>query len=268
MSKYKWSFKEERLKLILQEIQENANVLVPDLAKKFHVSESTIRLDLTELESDNKIVRTHGGAIVKEEIFNNNLLNSESIRNRMTYLQKEKDAIGKKAASLIQDGDTLLIDGGSTTAYVIKYLGNKRNLTIITNSLIFIQEVIVNPNINLFVLGGLAFSKHGVTVGSLTNEALSNFYPNKTILGIDGLSVDRGLMAADASVPAIAAVKSAMIEISDQLIIVCDHTKLNNVCPMPVAPIDAVDILVTDSGAPDEVVKAISQKGPKVLIAE
>ncbi len=268
MSRYKWSFKEERLEQILQVIQTNASIMVSDLAKQFHISESTVRLDLAKLEEDNLITRTHGGAIIKKDINGNNLLNPDSIMERKTVFQKEKDAIGRMAASLIDDGDTLLIDGGSTTANVIKYLVNKHNLTIITNSLIMIQELLANPNINLFVLGGLAFSKHGVTVGSLTNVSLSYFYPNKTIIGIDGLSVDRGLMAADPSVPAVAAVKSEMVKISDQLIVICDHTKINKVCPLSVAPIDVVDILVTDSGASDEDVKAISQKGPKVLIAD
>jgi DeoR/GlpR family transcriptional regulator of sugar metabolism len=268
MIKENWSFKEERLELILQEIRNNASVLVSDLAREFQVSESTIRLDLKKLDAAGKITRTHGGAIVKEDIIGGNLLAYETIKNRMTHLQSEKEAIGKKAASLIRDGDTLLIDGGSTTAYVMRDLMDRTNLTVITNSVIILQEVFGNPNINLFALGGLAIGKHGVTVGSVTIQSLSHFYPNKTILGIDGLSAERGLMAADADVPAIAGAKSEMVKAGGQLIVVCDHTKLNKICPMPVAPIEKLNILVTDAGAPADVLKAISEKGPKVLIAE
>ncbi len=268
MKRNKLVFREERLSQIHQLIQTNTSMTVAELAELFDISESTVRLDLAELEKKDLITRTHGGAISKQNGIGSSYVQSVSIQKRVNYLKEEKDAIGRKAASLINDGDTILIDGGSTTPYVIKHLGAKKNLTIITNSLLLIQDLINNPNINLFILGGLAFSKHGVTVGDLTNNSLSYFYPNKTIIGIDGFSVERGIMAADAAVPAVAAVKAEMVRTSNQLIIVSDHTKYNKICPMPIAPIEAVDILVTDSKLPQKARQAISAKGPKVLIAD
>lgn len=264
----KWSFREERLGLIYQMIQEKASVTVSELARQFNISESTVRLDLTALEESSLIKRTHGGAIILDEPSSNALLSSESIKKRINFMTDEKKAIGLKASTLIEDGDTLMIDGGSTTSFVIKNIKQRKNLTVITNSFLIIEDLISQTDVNLFILGGLTFHKHGITVGGMTNNDLASFFPNKTILGIDGLSVDRGLMCEDPSVPAVAAVKSEMVRISEQLIIVCDHTKINKSCPMFVAPIEKVDYLITDNGIDKEDYKAITQKGPKILIAD
>lgn len=263
-----WAFREQRLDLIYQMIQNKASVTVSDIAKEFNISESTARLDLKDLEEKGVIIRTHGGAIIDDDVSVNSLLTSESIKKRINCMTEEKKAIGQKTTSLIVDGDTLMIDGGSTTSFVIKSLKNKRNLTVITNSLLIIEDLINKPDVNLFILGGLTLRKHGVTVGALTNNDLTSFFPNKTILGIDGLSVDRGLMSEDPAVPAVAAVKSEMVRISEQLIIVCDHTKINKSCPMFVAPIDEVDYLVTDKGISKKDYKAIMQKGVEILVAD
>jgi DeoR/GlpR family transcriptional regulator of sugar metabolism len=131
-----------------------------------------------------------------------------------------------------------------------------------------IPDFLYNPNVNLYALGGLAQKDHGVCVGYMTDEFVTQFHPQKTILGIDGISLDKGLTAANPSVPAVSTVKRKMIEVSDQLIIVADHSKLNRICLMPVAPIDAMDILVTDSGASRDFIEQVELKGPHVIVAE
>ncbi len=263
----KRTFREERLEQIYKVIQQKQKVFVPDLANQFNISESSVRLDLAELESHNLITRTHGGAILKTDFSNDLVVNLDAINDRITHFEKEKDAIARKTASIIEDGDTIMMDGGSTTKIVAKYLADKKNLTIITNSLILIPEFIANPNINFYVLGGLAFKEHGVVVGYMTNECIAQFHPNKAILGIDGISLDKGLTAANPSNPAVSSVKIKMIEVSDQLIIVSDHSKFNRICLMPVAPIEAMDVLVTDAGAPADVLEEIRKRGTKVLVA-
>ena len=267
MKESKKIFREERLTMIYHTIKENQKVFVSDLAKQFDISESSVRLDLAELETRNLIQRTHGGAILKDELSNNIVINLDTVNERVTHLQAEKDAIARKTASLIEDGDTIMIDGGSTTMLVAKYLADKKNLTVITNSIILIPEFLNNPNVNFYVLGGLAQNDHGVFVGYMTDEFVTQFHPQKTILGIDGISLEKGLTAANPSVPAVSTVKRKMIEVADQLIIVSDHSKFNRICLMPVAPIDAMDILVTDAGAPKEMIKQIEERGPKVIIA-
>lgn len=261
------SFREERLKQIFDIVRVNERVSVPELAEQFNMSESSIRLDLTELEKTNLITRTHGGAILRSDLSQDLIVNLDVVNKRIVRYQKEKEAIGKKTASLVEDGDTIMIDGGSTTKSVAKYLVNKKNLTIITNSLILIPEILVNPGINFYVLGGLTNRKHGITIGYLTDYCVEQFHPNKAILGIDGISLNEGLTAANPSNPGISSVKIKMIEVSEKIIIVSDSSKFNRVCLLPVAPIEAIDYLVTDSKAPKDLVKDIRDIGPQVLIA-
>lgn len=268
MSSIERIFREERLRLIYQIIKDKKKVFVPDLAQQFNISESSIRLDLAELESRNLITRTHGGAILHNPLSSDIIINLDVINNRVTQMQQEKDAIGCKTASLIEDGDTIMIDGGSTTKMIAKYLTNKRNLTIITNSIILIPELISNPNINLYVLGGLANKEHWDMVGDITNNSVKQFHPKKTILGIDGITLENGLTAVLLSVPSISSVKIKMIEAGDQIIIVSDHTKIGRMCLMHVAPLEAMDILVTDSGADEKYIEKIRQRGPSVIIAD
>lgn len=267
MRESKRFFREERLTMIYNTIKENQKVFVSDLAEKYNISESSVRLDLAELESRNLIQRTHGGAILKNELSKNVIIDLDTINERTTHLQEEKEAIGKKTASLVEDGDTIMIDGGSTTKLVAKYLTDRKNLTVITNSIILIPDFLYNPNINLYLLGGLAQQDHAVCVGYMTDEFVTRFHPQKTIMGIDGISLEKGLTAANPSVPAVLTVKRKMIENADQLIIVSDHSKFDRICLMPVAPIDAMDILVTDAGAPKDVIAKIEEKGPRVIIA-
>lgn len=268
MGKKSVAFRETRLENVLDIIRSQDGVLVSDLAEKFDVSPSTIRLDLGVLEDRSLITRTHGGALLRKEFRLNLNAGSGTITERSDLFRPEKKAIGRAAASLIEDGDTLLIDGGSTTSCVVDFLLEKKHLTVITNSLIIMQKMYLLPTISLYMLGGMSFSKHGVTIGPMTNEALKKFSPSKTILGIDGLSVEKGLMAADPATPAIASVKVDMVKISTELIVVCDHSKLNHVCPMTIAPIEAMDYLVTDQYAPDSIVRSIRSRGPQVIVAK
>lgn len=268
MGKKSVAFRETRLENILDIISTQGGILVSDLAEKFGVSSSTIRLDLSLLEDRSLITRTHGGAMLRKEFRLNPIAGSGSITERSDLFRPEKKAIGRAAAALIKDGDTLLIDGGSTTSCVVDFLLEKKNLTVITNSLIIMQKMYLLPTISLYMLGGMSFSKHGVTIGPMTNEALKKFSPSKTIIGIDGLSVEKGLMAADPATPTVASVKVDMVKISSELIVVCDHSKLDQVCPMTIAPIESVDYLITDQYAPESIVRSIRTRGVQVIVAK
>ncbi|HAF62521.1 MAG TPA: hypothetical protein DCK95_09365, partial [Anaerolineaceae bacterium] len=116
-------------------------------------------------------------------------------------------------------------------------------------------------------LGGWPFKNQGVVLGYRPNEFIPHFPPKKAIWGIDAIPLEKGLTPANPSNPAVSSVKIKMIEVSDQLIIVSDHSKFNRICLMPVAPIEAMDVLVTDAGAPADVLEEIRKRGTKVLVA-
>ncbi len=257
-------FREERLQLISERLGAGRKVYVDELAREFGVSPSSIRVDLAELETRGLLKRTHGGAIASAKQHGRMLTQKSSIELRKTAQQAEKNAIGRAAAGLIEDGDTLMIDGGSTTLHVARHLGTKRGLTIITNAVSLLPDLMALPEARVYVAGGLLENRFETLLGDITLEALGRFRTAKAILSSDGISIDNGLSVTD---PGVAAAKRKMMVSSDTVIIVSDHTKLDQVCLIPIAPLEEVAYLVTDSGAPAETIAAIEACGPRVIVA-
>lgn len=257
-------FREERLQLITALVSTRQKVYVDELAEEFNVSPSSIRLDLAELESRELLKRTHGGAIATTKFQGRMVTQKSSLELRQVTQQVEKLAIGRAAADLIEDGDTLMIDGGSTTFHVARHLIDKRGLTIITNAVSLLSHLAAIPDSRIFVVGGLLEPRFEILVGDITVSALEQFRTAKAILGIDGISIDVGLSVTDS---AVAASKLKMMQLSDRVIIVADHTKFDQVCLIPIAPLEKIDYLVTDSRVPINVVEAIRASGPTVILA-
>jgi DeoR family fructose operon transcriptional repressor len=266
-------FPEERIKVIFNIIKAKKKIHVNELAKELSMSKSTIRMDLAELESRGLINRTHGGAVLKDELLIDTTGETEKstlgIDYRIQKNQAEKDAIGKLAASLISNGDTIMIDGGSTTQFVAKYLCAKSGLTIITNSFYMLPELMNAKDSAVYLAGGIVYKENAILMGDLTNEFVSHFKPEKLILGIDGVSIAHGLTVADSMYPSVASIKRKMIDACSQLIVVADHTKIGRICLMPIAPLEKVNYLVTDNdAASQEMIAAIRTVGPEVLLAD
>jgi DeoR/GlpR family transcriptional regulator of sugar metabolism len=257
-------FREERLQLISERLGASRKVYVDELAQEFDVSPSSIRSDLAELEKRGLLKRTHGGAIVSTRQHSRMVTQKFSFELRKATEQAEKRAIGQAVASLIEDGDTLMIDGGSTTLHVARYLADKRNLTLITNAVSLLPDLMAIPDARIYVAGGWVEHRFETLLGDVTLEALEHFRTAKAILGIDGVSTQSGLSVTD---PGVAAAKRKMMLLSHQVIIACDHTKLNQVCLIPIARLDEINILVTDAGAPAEFVEAVQKCGPRVVLA-
>ncbi len=257
-------FREERLQLISDLVRTRRKVHVDELAEEFKVSPSSIRIDLAELESRGLLKRTHGGAIAAAKLQGRTVTQKSPLELRRAAQQAEKMAIGRAAAGLVEDGDTLMIDGGSTTLHVARHLLDKRGLTIITTAVCLLPQLMAIPDGRIYVAGGLLDPRFETLVGDITLDSLGRFRTAKAILGIDGISVDAGLSVTD---PAVATSKQKMMRLSDRVIIVSDHTKLDQVCLIPIAPLEKIDYLVTDSGAPAEIVDAIRFCGPQVIVA-
>lgn len=260
-------FQEERLRLIYQQLKEKNKVLVNDLAEEFSISKTTARNDLIELESRGLLTRTHGGAILKINGDQKDLEAEDAppIQQRLGTHFEEKKAMGEIAASLIKDGDTLMIDGGTTTPFVVEFLKDKKNLTIITNSYTLVPELTRLENSVVYLAGGLVYDKHCVVVGDFSNEFISNFSPNKLILGIDGLTAKRGLSVADSQVPAVASIKKMMIEACEETILLCDYSKIGKECLLTVAPTSSIDFVITNQNANKEELEEIHKLGPEIL---
>ncbi len=231
-------FTEERRNKILELLKEKNKVLVPQLCKTFSVSQATIRTDLNVLEKQGLLQRTHGGAII----------NAGASYER-TYRQKEqlhfdaKARIAEAAAELVNDGDTISIDTGTTTACMVPFLAKKSKLTVITTDIRIALALEHYPDISVIVAGGLLRSGFSCTIGAMTNRFLSMFNVDKAFMATNGLSVNGAL-----STPYIeqAEVKKALIETAKERILLCDSSKLGQASLADFADLADFRYFITD----------------------
>lgn len=259
--------REERLWRIAQKLTREHRVLANQLADEFGLGLPTIRLDLAELERRGLAKRVYGGAVLHAPEQPDYAVEASEARltERLDVLQREKEAIGRAAAALLEGDETIMIDGGTTTFQVCRNLANRRNLTIISCALHSLwQELATRPNLDIFLTGGYLRGATLSLVGDVAETTLRGFRASKAILGIDGISLEHGLTTINFLE---AGVKKRMIEASQQLIIVADHTKFGKVCLMPVAPVERATKIVTDAGVLPEFVEQLRERGVEVIIA-
>ena len=249
----------ERKQEILRELKEHESVEVIDLASKLGVSNVTIRADLDALASKGLIIRTHGGAVATETNSIARLI-STTIREYAT----EKDAIAKEAVKLISDGDTIIIDNGSTTSFLSKYLFSM-NLTVATVSLMVINDLMNNDNIDLIILGGTLRRYSMGAIGPITRNNLQQIHANWLFLGATAISSSGGITTSNL---VEADTKRAMIQAADRVCLLADSAKLSLHAMGKVADWDAIDYLITDSNINSDDLRIIEEKGVKVIIAK
>ena len=231
-----------RRSAILQMLKQSSNISVNELSKKFGVSEVTIRKDLNLLKERNLLVRTRGGAILHDARRDDN---DTSIRFKKLANYREKQAIGRAAANLIKDGDTVIIDSGTTTLQVARNLHKFRNLTIITNALNVAQEVLSYKRFNVILLGGNIRNASESVVGALAETNLKMFYCDKLFMGVDSFSVENGLSTPNVEE---ANINQIMISRSNEVIAVFDSSKINKRALAFITTLDNIDTIVTDEG--------------------
>ncbi|OGO34919.1 MAG: hypothetical protein A2Z16_06760 [Chloroflexi bacterium RBG_16_54_18] len=251
----------QRRSRIFQQIQEIGEVRIADLIQQFGVSDTAIRRDLTILENNGQVRRIHGGALAVGRSLAGLSFQTNAVRH-----YKEKCNIGQAAAALVQPGESIILDSGTTTLEVALALANTNTnaqpITIVTNSLPIILGLIDWNAGNLNVLGGILLPEHQATVGPQAIANLKLLQVSKAIIGCDGLSISHGLTTAHVLV---AEVGRVMVEAAHQVIVVTDSSKLGQKGFTQIVPIDAVDMLITDVNAPAEIVDEIRTLGIEVL---
>ena len=249
----------DRQKRIQRLLQERGVVKVTDLSSLLGVSEITIRRDLDVLERNGDLERTHGGAV-----YNQRMRVEPRYAQKDAIHREEKEAIGRAAAKLVEAGDTLLINSGSTTKQVIRSL-KMSNVRIITSNLGAVIEA-QESEMELILIGGLLRSQSNSLVGSLATLSLQQVYGSKAFIGVDGLSVKYGLTTPILEEAEIA--REMIRRTPGPVIVVADHSKLSVVSNFMSAPIDQVDMLVTDQGLSNELREELEKIGIKVIIAD
>lgn len=238
-------------------IQERGNLTVIELAQRFKVSEMTIRRDLKNLVKLGLIQREHGRAICPPVIPKDTLL-----MMRMGEAEREKARIGNLAATLISEGDSIILDAGTTTLAIAQALNKK--CTVITNSLPIASVLSSQDEITLLLTGGEVRNGTFALVGPMSRAIFKGFNANKLFLGATGVNVERGLSTSNMLE---SEVKQAMIEAANEVILVAHSAKIGQVCFHTFAIWDSIDTLVTDSGLPTLAREELKSRGINVLLA-
>lgn len=250
---------DERRRRICDLLREHGRVMVNDLAARFDTSEVTIRHDLSALESAGALDRTRGGALSRRE--NDDL----PIRVKQTLRHAEKVRIARAAAAMIRDGETIILDSGTTTAELARQIRtlDVKSINVITNALNIAMLLSDVPAVRLIMLGGILRQESHSLAGHMAERALDNLQADRLFLGADGLDPEIGLMTPH--LPE-AQLNARMIEISRQVVTVADATKLmrRNVCV--IAKVDQLDLFITDASAQPEVVADLRRRGVEVQL--
>jgi DeoR family transcriptional regulator of aga operon len=251
--------KEQRRRVIRSLIESNSQANVGELARRFRVSEVTIRSDLSALARVGALVRVHGGALPPGD--------SEDlpITVKQTLYHAEKVRIATAAAALIQDGETVLLDSGTTTAEIARQIrGLKlRSLNVITNALNIAVLLANAHHVNLIIPGGILRRKSWSLAGPQAEQALRDLQADRFFLGVDSLDPEIGLMTPHVLE---AKLNALMIRIARQTVAVTDSSKLLRRNLSVIAPVEQVHLLITDSAAAPDAVAAIRARGVEVRL--
>ncbi|HHQ8348579.1 TPA: transcriptional repressor AgaR [Salmonella enterica subsp. diarizonae] len=250
----------ERRMEILEVITRQGKARVENLAERFNVSSVTIRSDLSFLEKNGYIVRSHGSAIPNVGVIAELTVNEKSRRN-----SDVKSLIGRAAAKLINNGDTVILDSGTTTREIAANLKSVENVVVMTNGLDVAVELASAPGVEVLISGGVLRKSAMSFSGSQAEASLKNVRFDKVFLGGDGFDLRVGITTHNEQE---ASLNRLMCDISEQVIAVADSTKFGKRSCHMIREFGDIDVLVTDSNIPEEYVQRLRDMRIEVIIAE
>jgi DeoR family transcriptional regulator of aga operon len=249
---------EERRRAILEILKNDGRVLVQDLTKRFSTSQVTIRKDLEALHAHGLIHRTHGGALPAHE----RALDDPALREKQNLQRKEKILIARAAARLVEEGQVVILDSGTTTTEIARALRDFHNLTIVTNAVNIATEL-AGTAVEVILTGGTLRKNSFSLVGPIAEETLRRLNADLLFLGVDGFDVHYGL-----STPNLleAKVNRVMVEVSRRTVAVCDSSKFGRRSLSLIVAPSALQGLITDRGIPKPDMNALKKAGIEVTI--
>ena len=251
-------FAEERRERIAGMLEASKRVSVTELCDEFDVSAATIRSDLRAMQQAGLLTRTHGGAIARSQT----AFEQKSPAKRVQHVT-EKKRIAEAALAIIQNGDTILLDTGTTTMELARQLHRRKDLKVVTNDLDIARMLEDTAPFEVIVLGGMLRRGFHCTIGYLGLMDTTDLRVDKAFLGANAFSVDNG-----ATTPAVqqAETKRAMLAMANQSILLCDSSKIGNAAFARFAPATAFDVLITDA-LTDEQQTQLQELAVDVVIA-
>lgn len=240
----------ERQKKMIEYIENNTSAQIHELAERFHVSEATVRRDLDDLDRQGALRRTHGGAIKVDRSTSYEHMYSEKI----AFMTEEKQRIAEAAAAMVHNGDTVMIDSGTTTFFIAQALARHENLTIITNDLYIAYQTPIHPSSTLIVTGGMRRQGRQELVGTMTESFIRDTHVDIAFVGADGIDLTGGVTNANF---AEVGVKRLMIQSGMRGVIVADHSKFGRVALARICDLTEAAVLLTDKGIDDEMLSRL-----------
>lgn len=254
-----------RRQQIVAMIHDRGSVQVLGLAQQFGVSTQTIRKDLFYLEGRGVATRSYGGAISSQAVGTAAETIAEAgVEMKRALRSNEKERIGRAAAALVKRGDSIILDSGTTTTQIARFLPDYEDIIVVTNDAAVLAELMTKQNIQIVVIGGALRRKNMAFYGAQTEAALDDLLVDKLFLGVDGFDLQRGVTT---HFEGEAILNRKMVKAASQVIAVTDSSKFGRVCLHRIIGIDDVDMLISDTGAPADFIAASQQLGCQVEIA-
>ncbi|CAG7659099.1 DeoR/GlpR family DNA-binding transcription regulator [Paenibacillus allorhizosphaerae] len=250
---------EDRRMTILKQLEIEGKVQVHHLSHLLGISTETVRRDLDRLEREGKLRKVYGGAVkMRMELVEPPFL------KRSQMMKKEKTAIGKLAASLVQDGETIMLDNGTTTMEILPHLKDRTNVTLITHSVPILNLALEMFKGNIIFVGGEMNVDYQAATGSLTDELYDQFKVNKAFLSVGGISLTDGVTDFHL---AEAIISRKMMRRAEEAIVVADHSKFGVSTFVKISRLEEISMLITDPGCPKEWIDSFEALGIEVRIS-
>lgn len=251
----------ERRQRISMLVREQGSVQVAPLAQRFGVSMQTIRKDLRFLATRGVMERSYGGAISAEAV---NVTAEPPVEAKRSSHADEKARIGKLAAAMVSPGESIVLDSGTTTLQIARFLADDEDITVLTNDLDILSVLAAKEHLNIVMLGGMLRRKNRAFYGAQTVAALEDLRVDKLFLGVDGFDIECGITT---HYEPEAMLNRKMVEAAREVIAVTDASKFGRVCLHRIVTLDDIDHLVTDGEAPDDIRAAAGDFGFQIRVA-
>jgi ribose transport system substrate-binding protein len=249
----------ERRQMIVRILEEQSGIKVTDLADMLNVSEGTVRNDLAVLDDENQIKRVRGGAVARTQ----RVIGSQLLEERALTNADAKVRIARWAASMVEDGDTILLDASTTVLHMVDHLATRRDLTIITNGLEVARRLAEHRQNTVILLGGMVRRDGNVITGLLGQQMLDKLHVRTAFVSCAGFSLSAGLMETDV---AQAELKALMVQSAQRVVALVDHTKFDRLTLTSFARITSINHLLTDSEVSKENIQRVCEAGLTVTV--
>ena len=248
----------KRRKTIIQELEEEGAVKTVELSERLGVSSMTIRRDLSYLAEEGIVSITHGGATL-----NKGALKEHGMLYKEEVYSEEKRRIGEFCYNFVNEGDAVFLDTGSTVKIIAEVIADKKNISVVSHSLLVQQVLTESPGIKLISAPGVFREKTMGFLGQMTCDFVAGFKFDTLFLGVEGVDLEHGVTVPDI---VDGETKRALVRQAKRVVVVADYSKIGSSYFMTIAPLDRIDTLVTNKEADPELIERIREQGVEVFL--